>query len=78
MLIILKETWLKAILDSLKLTLEAQEYSRSAVEKAIALANKQLAASAPKMIEKPVIKVATEPPVEDGKGFWQKIKNWFG
>lgn len=64
-------------LDSLNISLQAQDYSKTAIERAIKLANEQLAASAPKMIEKPVIKVETQPPIEEKKGFWQKIKSWF-
>ena len=43
-------------IDSLKIALEAQDYSRSCIERAIRLANEQLAKQAPKMKEKPVIK----------------------
>ena len=64
-------------LDSLRVALESQDYSRTAIERAIQLANEQLAASAPPMKEKPLIKVETEPPIEEKKGFWQKIKSWF-
>lgn len=66
-------------LDSLKFALQSQEYSKSAIERAIQLTNKQLATSAPKMIEKPVIKVETSPIIEEKieKSFWRKIKNWF-
>jgi len=42
--------------DSLKLALENQEYSKLSIERAIKLANKQLAEKAPTMKEKPVIK----------------------
>jgi len=42
--------------DSLKYSLMKQGYSRTSVEKALDLANQQLASTAPKMIEKPVIK----------------------
>jgi len=62
-------------LDSLKIALEAQEYSKESIERAIKLANEQLASSAPVMKEKPIIKFETEPPVEE-KTFWQKIKAW--
>jgi len=64
-------------LDSLKTSLEQQDYSRSAIERAIQLANEQLSKQAPKMIEKPVIKVEIEPPIEEKKSLWQKIKGWF-
>jgi SOS response regulatory protein OraA/RecX len=42
--------------DSLRFSLLQQGYSRTTVEKAIDIANKQLAMQAPKMQEKPVIK----------------------
>lgn len=65
-------------IDSLKIALEKQEYSRISIEKAIKLANEQLAASAPIMKEKPLIKyeiVGEEVEKEtEKKGFWQKIK----
>ena len=63
-------------LDALKMSLEQQEYSRTAIEQAIKLANEQLSKQAPKMIEKPVIKYEIEPPIEE-KTFWQKIKSLF-
>ena len=43
-------------LDSLRIALESQEYSRSAIERSIELANEQLAKLAPPMKEKPRIK----------------------
>lgn len=63
--------------ESLKWALINQDYTRVEVEKAIDIANKQLAAEAPVMKEKPVIKVETIPPVEEKKGFWNKVKSWF-
>ena len=48
-------------LDSLKIALEQQDYSRAAIERAIKLANEQLASSAPIMVEKPVIKYEIVP-----------------
>ena len=42
--------------DSLKFSLMKQGYSRTSVEKALELATKQMAETAPRMIEKPVIK----------------------
>ena len=73
--------------DSLKFSLIQQGYSRTSVEKAIEIANKQLAASAPRMIEKPVIKYETVDEEElahkianqdrQGRGFfsraWHKV-----
>jgi len=43
--------------DALKYSLLTQGYSRTSVEKAIETANKQLALEAPKMQEKPHVKV---------------------
>ena len=63
--------------ESLKWALINQGHSRLEVEKAIKVANEQLAAEAPKMIEKPVIKIEIEPKIET-PSFWQKIKGWFG
>lgn len=45
--------------DALKYSLLKQGYSRTSVEKAIETAHKQLAETAPKMQEKPVIKYET-------------------
>lgn len=42
--------------DALKYSLLKQGYSRTSVEKAIETANQQLAATVPKMQEKPVVK----------------------
>jgi len=63
--------------DALKWALINQGHSRTEVERAIKLADEQLAYQAPKMVEKPVIKVEVEPPVEEKKGFWDKVKSWF-
>ncbi|PIN77866.1 hypothetical protein COV15_01060 [Candidatus Woesearchaeota archaeon CG10_big_fil_rev_8_21_14_0_10_34_12] len=65
-------------IDSLKTALMAQGYSRMQIDRAIHIANEQLAMDAPKMVEKPVIKIEIEPEVEIKKTFWEKIKNWFG
>ncbi len=43
-------------IDSLRFSLLQQGYSRTSVEKAIDIANKQLANEAPKVEEKPIIK----------------------
>ncbi len=64
--------------DALKWALVNQGHSRVEVERALNLANEQLAAQAPKMIEKPVIKIETIPPIDEEKiSFWQKIRNIF-
>ena len=43
-------------IDSLRFSLLQQGYSRTTVEKAIEIANRQLASTAPRVEEKPVIK----------------------
>ncbi|MFH1500675.1 MAG: hypothetical protein ABIE22_01900 [archaeon] len=65
--------------DSLKFALQNQGYSRAEIDRAIKVANESLAKSAPKMIEKPVIKYEVEP-IEDSvekKGFLARFKGWF-
>jgi hypothetical protein len=56
-------------LDSLKVSLTNQGYSRIAINNAIALANQQLAQNAPPMKERPVItyKAYQEEPIEKPK-----------
>lgn len=72
--------------DALKFSLIKQGYSRTSVEKSIELANKQLAESAPKMNEKPVVKyevidsgeLAAKMAAQDAnKGFFGRIASWF-
>ncbi|MDD5191505.1 MAG: hypothetical protein PHH54_02545 [Candidatus Nanoarchaeia archaeon] len=74
-------------MDALRFSLMKQGYSRISVEKAIELANEQLAASAPEMKEKPKITYTlldeNGNPInnvefaKEKKGFWQKIKGRF-
>jgi len=52
-------------LDSLKISLRNQGYSRIAIEKAVEYANKELAEKAPKMLEKPTITYRAIPLEED-------------
>jgi len=65
-------------LDSLKTALEAQDYSRSAIEKAIKITNEQLAKSLPAVKEKPRIKYKVVHDIEqqkqdNKKSFFKKI-----
>ena len=65
-------------LDSLKYSLMDQGYSRISVEKAIEIANKQLAEKIPPMKEKPqisykVIKDEIIAKKSEKKSFWQKL-----
>lgn len=74
-------------LDSLKYSLIKQGYSKTSIEKAMEMANKQLAANAPKMVEKPVVRFETVDEAElrkkmeaedrANRGFLGKIKGWF-
>ena len=63
--------------ESLKWALINQGHSRSEVTKAIELANKELAAEAPLLKEKPVIRVEVEPKLESKPSLWKKIKSFF-
>lgn len=64
-------------LDSLKWALISQGYSRTAVEKAIEIANKELAKEAPVLKEKPVIthEIIGEDnmPVQVKKSWWRRL-----
>ena len=74
-------------LDALRFSLINQGYSRISVEKAIELANQQLAYSAPEMKEKPKITytlldeynnpLQTFQIEHEKKGFWQKFLDFF-
>ncbi len=63
-------------LDSLKFALQDQGYSRTSIDRAIELANEQLAKLAPKMIEKPVIKYEAVPVSEEQEQEKPKISWW--
>lgn len=63
--------------ESLKWALINQGYTRVEVDKAITLANQELAKQAPVLVEKPIIKVETIPPAQLEKSFWKKFKSWF-
>lgn len=60
-------------LDSLKFSLLNQGYSRISVNKAIELANQQLAAVAPPMKEKPQIIYRAIPDMEEEPGFFKRL-----
>jgi hypothetical protein len=64
-------------LDSLKYSLINQGYSRTLVERAIERANKELAAKAPIIKEKPQIKYEVideeDNPIIFKKSFWKRI-----
>lgn len=67
-------------LDSLKFSLMSQGYSRVSVEKAIEIANQQLAEKAPILKEKPQITYRTIPETyleSEKKGFFKKVLSWF-
>lgn len=61
-------------LDSLKFSLMSQGYSRISVEKAIEVANQQLAQQAPILKEKPQITYRTIPETNiQEEGFFKKL-----
>ena len=63
--------------ESLKWALVNQGHSRDSVDKAVSQANEQLALQAPKLVEKPVIRVNVEPKIEPKLGFFSRLKSWF-
>jgi len=67
--------------DSLRFALGKQNYSRTAIDRAITLANEQLAKEAPLMKEKPLIKYEviskSQGDSKFKKSFWEKIKDFF-
>lgn len=73
--------------ESIKYSLMSQGYSRTSVEKAIALANKQLAEEIPQLVEKPVITrkvlgvdeldTIKENVEQEEKGFFYRLKQGF-
>ncbi len=68
-------------LESLKWALEMQGYSRSAINRAVKIANEELAKKAPILKEKPVIKVEREPILDEvfpeKPSFKEKVKGFF-
>jgi hypothetical protein len=68
-------------LESLKWALVNQGYSRSEVNRAIRIVNEELAKKAPKLKEKPIIKVRREPILEEvfpeKPTFSDKLKNFW-
>jgi len=68
-------------IESLKWALINQGYSRSEVNRAIRLTNEELAKQAPKIKEKPIIKVHREPIFEETepkkKSFWRILRDLF-
>lgn len=65
--------------EALKWALINQDYSRTAVKRALKQANKELADKAPKLKEKPKIKVKREPILEkiEEDSWKDKIKRFF-
>jgi len=62
-------------LDSLKIALEAQDYSRISIENAINIVNEEMAKKAPKLKEKPIIRyeIIEQEPTKGKKGFFKKL-----
>jgi len=72
-------------IDALRFSLLSQGYSKTSVEKAIEIANKQLAAQAPRIQEKPVIKhefvddaeMAARIAAQNKRGFFSRLFGFF-
>lgn len=65
-------------LESLKWALISQGYGRIAIDRAIKIANEELAKKTPEKKQKPVIKIQrVEIIEEEKKGFWEKVKEFF-
>jgi len=67
-------------IETLRVALINQNYSRTVIDEAAKEAVKQLADEAPVLKEKPQIEheIITEEPVVVRKSFWQKIFGFFG
>ena len=65
--------------ETLKIALVNQNYSRPTIEEAILEANKELASEAPILKEKPVIEheIIVDEPVVEKKSFWKKLFGFF-
>lgn len=61
----------------MKWALLGQGYSRTAVEKAVELANRQLAAEAPKIEPPKEVKTEIIEPEEKKQGFFSRLLNFF-
>ncbi|VVB82409.1 Uncharacterised protein [uncultured archaeon] len=66
-------------METLRVALVNQNYSRTVIDEAIKEAVKELANEAPVLKEKPQIEheIITEEPVVVKKSFWQKIVGFF-
>lgn len=64
-------------IESLKIALENQDYSKISIENAIRLANENLAKKAPKMEEKPVIRYSLIEHKDDQEDTISKTKEGF-
>ena len=62
-------------LESLKWALINQGYGRLEITKAIEITNQELALQAPKLVEKPVIKVEIEPVIQKKSSLFSRILN---
>lgn len=62
--------------ETLKVALVNQNYSRQTIDEAVQVAIKEMASEAPVIKEKPVIEhevIVDEPIVEEKKSFWKKL-----
>lgn len=59
--------------EALKWALLSQGYTKSEFEKAMKIVTENQAKKLPPIQEKPIIKVETEPPIQEKKSFWKRI-----
>jgi beta-lactamase regulating signal transducer with metallopeptidase domain len=67
-------------IETLKVALVNQNYSRPIIEEAVAVAMKEMASEAPALKEKPVIEheIIVDEPNSEKKSFWKKLFGFFG
>ena len=66
-------------IETLKIALINQNYSRTTVEEAVIQATKEMASEAPTLKEKPIIEheVIVDEPILEKKSFWKKLFGFF-
>ena len=66
-------------IETLKIALINQNYSRTTVEEAVVQATKEMASEAPTLKEKPIIEheIIVDEPILEKKSFWKKLFGFF-
>jgi len=63
--------------EALKFALLNQGYSRTEIDKAMKIAQEEMAKKLPPVPEKPVITIETIPEMPEKKTLFSRIKSWF-